>query len=64
MNVCLNSFKVFGRLILNEGDVSPSRSDPVSTTEAETEGEMADRTRDIDLKEHMVQFFLSKSIQI
>ena len=37
--------------------MSPSRSDPVSA-EVEADGEMADRTRDIDLKEHMVSSYI------
>jgi hypothetical protein len=47
-------FQVFGRLILNEGDASPSRSTDRGPNEDEMDGEIAERTRDIDLKEHMV----------
>ena len=47
--------KVFGRLILNEGDSSPSQPD-VGSVETTNDGETAERTRDIDLKEHMVIF--------
>ncbi len=46
--------QVFGRLILNEGDASPSRSTDRGPNEDEMDGEIAERTRDIDLKEHMV----------
>lgn len=52
-NKTVTFFQVFGRLVLNEGDISPLSSDAVST-ELENEGEMSERTRDIDLKEHMV----------
>jgi hypothetical protein len=47
-------FQVFGRLILNDGDASPSRSTDRGPNEDELDGEIAERTRDIDLKEHMV----------
>ncbi|XP_046440285.1 E3 ubiquitin-protein ligase MYCBP2-like isoform X2 [Daphnia pulex] len=51
--------QVFGRLILNEGDASPSRSTDRGPNEDEMDGEIAERTRDIDLKEHMVGILFS-----
>ncbi|KAK4016037.1 hypothetical protein OUZ56_031000 [Daphnia magna] len=51
--------QVFGRLILNERDESTSRSTELLPNEDEVDGEMVERTRDIDLKEHMVGILFS-----